>query len=127
MTSIYKTAQRAKLRLSTPKGLLSVEQAWDLSVSQLEKSVRSAYEALPKTDSSTDLDFLGASRVVEPETQLAFEVLKDMYLTKKAEAEAASTARETKEHNEKIMKLIHDKQEEGLKNMSIADLQNMLK
>ena len=48
-------------------------------------------------------------------------------LTKKKEAEELRDAAETKAHNQKILTLIAEKQEGKLKEMSIEELEKLLK
>ncbi len=123
---IYKEASRLKLRFATSKGSLSVEQVWELSLTDLTNCVRAVKKLLKKTDDD-DLSFLDSTIAVDKTEQLRFDILKDVYLTKKADADALKTARETKEHNQKILALIADKQEESLKGKTEAELMAMLK
>ena len=79
---------------------------------------------------SSDLEFLSSnSKNKSEETyllELSFEILKDVYMTKKEEANAKAKARETKEFNQKIMSLIAEKQESSLKDKSIEELMAMI-
>ena len=65
--------------------------------------------------------------MVDKENQLRFDILKDIYLTKKKEAEELRDASVAKQHNQKILALIAEKQEEGLRGKSIDELQALLK
>lgn len=128
---LYKKAAQVKLRIQTCKGLLSVEDVWGLSLANLDSSIRSLAPLVKKyqTDNS-DLDFLSSdSNTKSEETsllELSFEILKDVYLTKKEEADARAKAKETKEFNQRIMSLIAEKQENSLKDKSIEELMAMI-
>lgn len=123
---MYKNASKLKLRIATSVGMLSVEQLWDLPQTKLAESIKAVKKLLKKNDDD-ELSFLESSKVVDVENQLRFDILKDVYLTKKAETEAARDALETKAHNQKIMALIAEKKDESLKNMSIEELEKLMK
>lgn len=123
-------ASRIKLKVQTSVGILSVEQLWDLSLPKLEAAIRQVKKTLKKEDElelDNDLDFLDSKQTVDKIKQLSFDILKEIYLTKKEELEAEKNALSTKEHNEKIMRLIHDKQENELAGKSVDELMKMLK
>lgn len=128
---LYKKAAQVKLRIQTCKGLLSVEDVWSLSLANLDSSIRSLAPLVKKyqTDNS-DLDFLSSNSDTKSEEtsllELSFEILKDVYITKKEEANAKAKARETKEFNQKIMSLIAEKQENSLKDKSVEELMAMI-
>lgn len=128
---LYKKAAQVKLRIQTCKGLLSVEDVWGLSLANLDSSIRSLAPLVKKyqTDNS-DLDFLSSNSNTKSEEtsllELSFEILKDVYLTKKEEADARAKAKETREFNQKIMGLIAEKQENSLKDKSIEELMAMI-
>jgi hypothetical protein len=124
---IYKKASQLGLRFSTSKGVLSVESLWDkkLSLTFIEDLVRGAKKKL-KGDNDDELSFLDSSKKVDEGDQLAFDILKDVYLTRKAENEALRTEKERKENNEKIMALIQEKKEGALRDKSVEELEAML-
>lgn len=73
-----------------------------------------------------DLSFLDQPIKANTTNQLRFEILKDVYLTKKAERDAAAEAIERRERNQRIMELIKNKQDKELEGKSIEELQAML-
>ena len=128
---LYKKAAQVKLRIQTCKGLLSVEDVWGLSLANLDSSIRSLAPLVKKYQTEdSDLDFLSSNSDTKSEEtsllELSFEILKDVYITKKEEANAKAKARETKEFNQKIMSLIAEKQENSLKDKSIEELMAMI-
>lgn len=128
---LYKKAAQVKLRIQTCKGLLSVEDVWGLSLANLDASIRSLAPLVKKYQTEdSDLDFLSSNSDTKSEEisllELSFEILKDVYITKKEEANAKAKARETKEFNQKIMSLIAEKQENSLKDKSIEELMAMI-
>ena len=123
---IYKQAIQMKLRFQTSKGLLSPEQLFDLTQTDVANALRAVKKVLKKTDDE-ELSFLEDSKVVDVENQLRFEILKDVYLTKKTEAEAIRNEADKKEFNNKIDALIARKQDGKLEEMSIEDLEKLRK
>jgi len=123
----FKQASQLKLRFNTDKGLLSVEQLWDLSQNQLSNLIRSIKKVLKETDNDDELSFLTGEVKVDEENQLRFDIAKDIYMTKKKAQEEIRDASAIKEHNQKILALIAEKQEEGLKGKSVEELEALLK
>jgi len=124
---MYKKATKMKLRFLTSKGSLSTEQLWDLSRTQLSLLVRNLKKTLKK-DSDDELAFLDDTIIqIDERHQLAFDIAKDIYLSKKAENDAETEAAEIKIHNQKIMELIQRKKNIKLEDMSESDLEKLLK
>lgn len=123
---IYKKALKEHLRFNTSKGALSTEQVFDLSQKDLSSEIRKIKKVLKDTDDD-ELSFLDGTKNVDATEQLRFDILKDVYLTKKEESEVASKAKENKEFKEKILDLIAEKKNEDLKSKSVEELQEMIK
>lgn len=119
-------ATKSRLRVSTSNGLLSVEQLWDLTPTKLATILRNLKKQLKKDDTDDELSFLDETKVVDKETQLSFDVVKEIYLVRKDEADKIKTEFERKSNNEKIMALIHQKQEKELGEKSIDELKALL-
>lgn len=120
----YKLASKEKLRFNTTKGLLSVEQLWDLSVSDLDAlavSLETEYQTSGKKS------FVVKSSAKDKTTKLKFDVVLDVLTTKVDEQQALTEAKEIRDHNKKILGLIADKQDESLKGKSIKQLEAMMK
>lgn len=122
---MYKQASKMGLRFQTSAGPLTVEQLWQLPLSSLTNAIKAAKKVLVK-DNDDDLSFLEDNKTVNAVDQLRFDILKDVYVTKKAEAEALRTAADTKAHNQKILALIAEKKEDSLRNMSAEELEKLI-
>lgn len=123
---MYKEASKIGLRFQTAQGSLTVEQLWSLSLAKLSLAVKALKKQM-KGDDDDELSFLDETKVVDREKQLQFEILKDIYITKKQEADAEKNAVAMKEHNQYIHSLIKTKQDQELANKSIDELKAMLK
>ena len=122
-----------KLRFPTTVGSLSVEQVCDFPTDSkkgesLASLIRASKKVLKNTgEEDDDLSFLSSSVNKNEIEQLRFDVLKEIYQTKKAAEDAIDNAKEIKSHNAKIDTLIAQKQEEDLSKMSIEDLMKLRK
>ena len=124
---MYKKAAQLKLRFDTPKGLLSVEQLFDLSMTDLSTSIKKVNVLLKKEKSTDDeLSFLEGVDTMETQNSLRFKILKDVYLTKKEARDAAAIDYEKKQRNQRIAEIIAKKKDEALENMSVEELEKML-
>ena len=122
---MYKRAAFTGLRVSTSRGLLSVEQLTSLNLNSLSAIIKNVKKLLTK-DNDDDLSFLDESKVINSQDQLTFDILKDIYMTKKQEQESLRSEAQRKENNQKIMSIIHSKKEAQLSEMSIEQLETML-
>lgn len=126
---MYKEATQLKLRFATTVGQVSLEQLWDLSLSQLSAAIKAVKKLLAKNDDD-ELSFLEETKIVDTENQLnqlRFNILKEIYLEKKKEVERIRNAAEVKAHNAKIDALIAEKQDADLRSMSIEELTKLRK
>ena len=127
---IFKKASKKKLRFNTNRGVLSVEQLWDLPKDEIRQLVIKSREAVKKSSGEVndgELSFLDAPvKTKATDDELRFEILKDIYITKKSAEEKAQKKAEARANNKKILELIARKQDEALEKKSIKDLEKML-
>lgn len=121
---MYKEAAKLKLRFATTRGSLSVEQLYDLPLTELDELAVSLQEEYKESGKKS---FLIAKSVKDKVAKLRFDIVLDVLNTKVEEADAVTAERERKEHNQKILGLIADKQDEELKGKSVKELEKMLK
>lgn len=120
----YKSASQQKLRFQTNKGSLSVEQLWDLSLTDLD-ALAVSLEAEHKE--SGKKSFLTKNSAKDKTAKLRFDIVLDVLNSKVEESETLTQAKEDKEHNEKILALIADKDDETLKGKSKKELLALLR
>lgn len=120
----YKLATKQKLRFTTTRGVLSTEQLWDLSLTELDALAVSLEEDYKESGKKS---FLVKKSEKDKTTKLRFDVVLDVLNTKAEESQAAAEAAENKAHNNKILELIADKKDESLKNKSVKELEKLLK
>lgn len=86
--NLFIKASRKKLRITTNKGPLSVEDLWDLSLPSLDTIAVQLDDAVQKKGRKS---FIGTQPREAEELQLQFDLVKYVIDTKLAEAEAAKT------------------------------------
>ena len=124
---MYKNASKLKLRFLTSKGLLTVEQLWDLSLKDLGLAAQQLNSKIKEQSPNDDLSFLEESNKTDPIDQLRFDILKDIYITRKAALEENVNNLKIKEYNKKILSLIAEKDDESLKSKTKEELEKLLK
>jgi hypothetical protein len=123
---IYKLGNQLGLRFPTTKGLLSIEQLFTLNQTQLATVVKGCKKVL-KGENDDELSFLDETTKINKEDQLRFDIVKDIYLTKKKSAEDLKEKADKKVFEQKILGLIAEKQEDSLRGKTIEELEALLK
>ena len=122
MEKMFEFALKNKVRFPY-KGLVSVEDLWDLSVRDLDGIFKTLNAQVKKSQEESLL----ATKTKEDETlSVQIEIVKHIVKTKLDEAETAKQSKELKEKKQKIMEIIAAKQDESLHNASVEELQAML-
>lgn len=120
--NIFEYAARNKLRFPF-RGSISVEDLWDLSVTDLDKVFKSLNSQAKQTQEESLLNIKSKEDEV---IDIQIQIVKYIVATKLAEKEAREKAFAKREQKQKIMSIIAAKQDEVLQNSSIDDLQKML-
>ena len=122
MEKIFEYAVRNKVRFPF-KGLISVEDLWDLSLANLDL----IYKTLNKQAKQSEEDsLLKTKAIVDKELEVQIAIVKYIVSVKLEEQEASKKAAAKKEQKQKLMAIIASKQDEALQNSSVEDLQKML-
>lgn len=125
MKNIFETASRLKLRFDI-NGQISVEQLWDAKMPALvdyEQQLTEVVEGYGKSTRRTR----AARTITQEMNELRLEIVTYVLDVKERELDEAKNAASVKEHNQKILELIAQKQNQQLADMSIDDLQKMMK
>lgn len=122
MEKMFEFALKNKVRFPY-KGLVSVEDLWDLSVRDLDGIFKTLNAQVKKSQEESLL----ATKTKEDETlSVQIEIVKHIVKTKLDEAETAKQNKELKEKKQKIMEMIAEKKDEALRSASVEELQAML-
>lgn len=119
---MFEVAVRTKMRFPF-KGLVSVEDLWDLSVTGLDGIFKTLNSELKQVKEES---LLNTKTKEDKELDLKIAIVKYIVNVKLEEQEAKSKAKAQKEQKQKIMEILATKQDESLQNKSIDELKAML-
>ena len=123
---LHKKASKEKVRFTTKKGLLSSEQLWDLSIKDLDEVVVGLEESYKTSGAKTFIPNVKETSKDRTE-KLKFEVALDILQTKVKDQEVAAKAQETRRHNNRINELIAQKKEGEMNDLSVEELEKLLR
>jgi hypothetical protein len=125
MNEIFLLATRTALRFDI-RGNISTEQLWSIPKDELipyEESLQTSLEKFGKSTRRT----AGRKTKAQETLELQLAVVSAVLDIKIAEETESKEAAKNKAHNESIMALIADKQQDELKGKSVEELKAMLK
>ena len=120
--NMFEVATREKMRFPF-KGMISVEDLWDLSVQNLDKVFKTLNSQRKEAQEESLLNVKSSEDEVL-DTQIA--IVKYIVGVKLEEQAARVKAAENKEKKQKIMALMAKKDDEAMENMSKEELQKLL-
>lgn len=119
---MFEVAVRSKMRFPF-KGVVSVEDLWDLSVKDLDSVFKTLNSQVKQAKEESLLD----TKSKEDEVlDFQIEIVKYIVKVKQEEEVARLNARVKREQKQKIMSILSVKQDEDLQNKSAEELQAML-
>jgi len=124
--NMFEKASRMKLRFPTAKGLLEVEDLWDIPLKSGTVNLNQIAIDLYNTLKKESVSFVEESSSVDVENQLKFDIVKHIIDVRIAEAKEANTAVKKKGERDKILRRIAEKEENELSNKSVDELKKML-
>ena len=121
---MFEKASRLKVRFGTTKGDITVEDLWDLPLTNRNGfDLDNVAKALNKAvKDSGEESFVLKKNKANAVLELKFEIVKHIIDVKIAEADANEKKVETKAEKELYDSIIADKETEGLKEMSLKEL-----
>jgi hypothetical protein len=127
--NIFEYATRNKLRFSSVRGELTVEQLWDVPLRSrdgfdLNVVAKDANNAVKKISEENFVETTRTPQHTRLET--ALEVVKHVIGIKLAEEEAAKTRMARKQEKEKLLSILAEKQAGKLSELSERELQKRI-
>lgn len=120
-TNVFEYAVRNKVRFPY-KGLISVEDLWDLSVVELDKIFKTLNAQIKKEQEDSLL-------LVQPKDELLdiqIDIIRHIVGVKLVEQKERELAADKARERQKLMSIIAKKQDESLEKKSVEDLFKML-
>ena len=121
-TNIYKIAFRKKLRFDTFRGIIDVEDLFDLTLQDLDKIASTIADKIESTSKSSVFE----NKQVDSEAQLAYDIVADVFKTKQDEAKEKTLAEAKRQKRARIQELIQRKKESAMEELDIEQLEALL-
>ncbi len=125
---MFEQATRMKLRFTTPQGLISTEDLWDLPLTSTANRANLdtiAVGLYAELNSNRNISFVNSNSTGDTTLQIKFDIVKHIIDIRKAENLATAEARARKEKKQQILALINQKETETLAGKSLDDLRKM--
>lgn len=120
--NMFEVATRSKLRFPF-KGLISVEDLWDLSVQSLDSVFKTLNSEAKQVKEESLLNTrTDADKVLD----LKIEIVKHIVSVKLEENAAKLKAKENREKKQKLYAILAEKQDADLQNKSADEIQKMI-
>ena len=124
----FETATRRKIRFTSSKGLLSVEQLWDVPLrSKNDFNLNEiAKKASLEVKEIVEENFVDSSVPGAIESHLKFDLVKYVIATKLQEETLSAKRAENKIEREKLLRILAEKQDGALSDLSVQELQTRI-
>lgn len=124
----FEKATRIKLRFATVRGLISVEDLWDVPLTStdgfcLDEIAKTVYRSL---ENNNEKSFVLQNNPISEVEELAFDIVKHVIKVRLEEQEARTNAAAVLTQKKKIISIIASKEDEELASKSIDDLKEMI-
>ena len=120
--NIFEVAVKSKFRFEF-KGLISVEDLFDLNVKDLDSVFKTLNSQLKQVKEESLLE---VKTKQDEELDVKIEIVKYIFELKKEAENQRLKAKEQKEKKQKIMEILANKEDESYNNMSKEELTKML-
>lgn len=121
--SIFEKATRERVRFSSSKGSLCVEDLWQLSLESLNSIAKDTNKELKATEEE---DFIGTKPRTNPTLQLKMDILKRIIEVKLEEKEAKAKRAERNAKLANLKQLANEKSAEAMQGKSLEEINAMI-
>lgn len=126
-TNIFMEATKKKIRFETTKGMLSIEQLWDIPLTgaglNLDEIAQDLYARLEKNKSKS---FVSENPSVDPNIELGFNIVLAIIKRKKDDRDMAHEKAIIESKKRRIMEAITKKEDSQYDEVSLSELKEML-
>ncbi|HHY0047903.1 TPA: hypothetical protein ACVT6Z_001492 [Clostridioides difficile] len=122
MENIFEIATRNKFRFAF-RGLISVEDLWDLRLEQLDEVYKTLTTEMKKANEES---LLKIKTKDQKDVELKIKIVKYIVELKLIEIENRNKEKKKKEQKQQILELINKKENQELENKSIEELNSMI-
>lgn len=128
--NIYKYAAQRQIRFASNRGMLTVEQLFDLPLKSesgfcLDNVAKAISAGLKSLDSESFVEEVKADSN-KSDLEVAFEIVKDVIKTKQEQIAAVRLKQENAARKHRILELINEKKDAKFKELTIDELEKEL-
>jgi len=120
---MFEKASKMKLRFQSSKGLLMVEDLWDLSLEELDSIFKTLNSKLKVAQQESLLDTKSKE---DKKVDLQIEIIKFIVEAKKKEKSEKLSAVKRKEERQKLLELAARKRDASLEVLTLEEIQKKL-
>lgn len=120
--NIFESATRLKLRFQSDRGLLSVEDLWDVSLDQIDRIAISLNKKIKETE---EVSFLSQKRTDET-LVLQFEITKRIIEVRLAEIEKTKQESIAAQKRQQLLDVLSRKENQELESLSIEEIRERI-
>ena len=119
---MFEKASKMKLRFKTDKGLVSVEDLWDMPLTKIDTLAKH----LSSETKNKEESFIEKPTPKNTELELGFSIVKHVIVERLKWQDIANKAADTKALKQRIMAIMVDKKDDALKGATMEELQKKL-
>lgn len=119
--NMFLQANRLKVRFEY-KGLITAEDLWDLSL----EALNSIYKSLKASAKQSEEGLLNTRKTEDDILDLKIALVTHVFEVKQQELNDRKTKVEKLKKKEKLKEILEQKQNDELKNMSVADISKLI-
>lgn len=123
---MFEKASRLKIRFETEKGIVTVEDLWDLPLTENGALNKLAKSLSRKIKESEEESFVVKKSSSNNTLTFAFDIVKHVIEVRMAEAEASKNKAAKKAEKEKLLSILAAKEAEDLNGKSKAEIEEMI-
>ena len=122
----FMQATRTKLRFNSTRGLLSVEDLWDLPLTSTKNQPNLdsiAVDLYTRMQTQPTVSFVNSSPTTSPTDELALDIVKYIISVRMEENKLKLASAQAAQKKQQLLSIMERKQNEQLEVLSLAELQ----
>jgi len=121
---MFERASRMKYRFVTTRGNVTVEDLWDMSLTNLNDTAIHIHQQLKKSGSKS---FIQEKTGKDKNLECQLDIVKHVIKVKQDEIKASENAQQNAKKKQEILEIIETKKKSSLQEISIEELEKMAK
>lgn len=129
MENVFAEATRRKLKFDSPRGLINVEDLWDLPLlgrdeMNLNSIAKGIHKQIKETEGENFVE--ETTSTIDKVLETKLEVVKFIIEVKKKERDERKAAEENRAKKQRLLEILSEKKDEDLRNKSVDEIEKMI-